>query len=79
MTNSAKTYNRFENFAQRIWNEPTLEGKKHLMLTLVIPNFEFKSKKHKISEQVKNTHNPTQIDKLIADLVLLQSGDRVIN
>ena len=76
-----KEYNRFEGYAQAIWESGDFEEKKTLILE-AISRFEFKKKTdHFVTAVNKLTDTPQdrrKLDKLIADLVLIQSGDKVI-
>lgn len=76
-----RDYNRFENYAQAIWESGDFNEKKELILE-AIGKFEFKKKVDKFVEMVNrlsdNAAGRQKIDKLITDLVLVQSGDKVI-
>lgn len=80
-TQHVRDYNRFEGYAQAIWESGDFEEKKALMLE-AIGRFEFKKKVDKFVDMVNKLQNNTvgrqKIDKLITDLVLIQSGDKVI-
>lgn len=77
-----RDYNRFEGYAQAIWESGDFGEKKQLILE-AIGRFEFKKKVDQFVAMVnKLSDSPAgrqKIDKLIADLVLIQSGDKVIH
>ena len=74
-------YNRFEGYAQAIWESGDFEEKKTLILE-AIGRFEFKKKVDAfvtaVNKLADNAAGRQKIDKMIADLVLIQSGDKVI-
>jgi cytochrome c556 len=76
-----RDYNRFEHFAQAIWASGDFQEKKELILE-VISKFEFKKKTDKFVDMVNKLTDSAvgrqKLDKLVADLVLIQSGDKVI-
>ena len=80
-TNKVRDYNRFEGYAQAIWESGDFEEKKTLILE-AIGRFEFKKKVDAfvtaVNKLTDNAAGRQKIDKLIADLVLIQSGDKVI-
>ncbi len=80
-TNKVRDYNRFEGYAQAIWESGDFEEKKSLILE-AIGRFEFKKKVDAfisaVNKLTDNAAGRQKIDKLIADLVLIQSGDKVI-
>lgn len=79
--NQVRDYNRFEGYAQAIWESGDFEEKKTLMLE-AIGRFEFKKKVDQFVTTVNGLTDSVagrrKLDKLIADLVLIQSGDKVI-
>lgn len=80
-TQRVRDYNRFECYAQAIWESGDFQEKKALILE-VFKHFEFKKKVDQFVEAVNklvdNAAGRQKIDKMIADLVLIQSGDKVI-
>jgi len=80
-THKVRDYNRFEGYAQAIWESGDFQEKKQLILE-AIGRFEFKKKVDKFIDMVNklsdNAVGRQKIDKLITDLVLIQSGDKVI-
>jgi len=81
IAHKVRDYNRFEGYAQAIWESGDFNEKKALILE-AIGRFEFKKKVDQFVDAVnKLTDNAVgrqRIDKMIADLVLIQSGDKVI-
>lgn len=76
-----RDYNRFEGYAEAIWQSGDFEEKKALMLE-AIGRFEFKKKVDAFVKAVNSLADSAagrrKIDKMIADIVLIQSGDKVI-
>ncbi len=71
-----RDYNRLERYAQRCWETKDVEEKRKIVLDAV-NKFEFR-KNIDIFIKLAQTANAAKLDKLMADLVLIQSGDRVI-
>ena len=76
-----RDYNRFEGYAQAVWESGDFQEKKTLVLE-AIGRFEFKKKVDKFVTMVNGLSDSAagrqKLDKLITDLVLIQSGDKVI-
>lgn len=76
-----RDYNRFEGYAQAVWESGDFEEKKAIILE-AISRFEFKKKVDQFVTKVNSLKDSAagrqKLDKLIADLVLVQSGDKVI-
>ena len=73
-----KDYNRFDYFAQQVWEEPDLARKKELITKLMINRFAFPRKAETFRKAVEKATRPEQIDQIAANLVLIQGGDKVI-
>lgn len=78
---AVREYNRFEHYAQAIWESGDFSEKKQLIIE-VIGRFEFKKKTDYFINAVNKLPDSAvgrrKIDQMIADLVLVQSGDKVI-
>lgn len=72
-----RDFNRLEFIAKDVWAARTIEDKKKHMNTM-IDNFEFPKKAEQFRKAVATATTAMRLDKLAGDLVLLQSGDRVI-
>lgn len=77
MSATATSYNCVEQVVQRVWAATTIEEKRQLMSS-VIDDFKFKAKQEHFRKAVAAAKNAFVLDKLAGDLVLIQSGDRVI-
>ena len=81
MATKVRDYTRFENYAQAIWESGDFTEKKELILE-AIGKFEYKKKVDKFvdldNRPPDNAAGRQKLDKLITDLVLVQSGDKVI-
>jgi len=71
-------FNRFEHVAQVVWKEPDLETKKKLINELMINRLAYPKKADKFRQDIAKATSPVTVDRLASDLVLIQSGDRVI-
>ena len=74
----ALDFNRFELVAQRVWSESNLDEKKRLINELMINHLAFPKKADKFRQDIAKATSPVTVDRLASDLVLIQSGDRVI-
>jgi len=73
-----KDYNRFEFAGQAVWAEKDLEAKRDLFIKTMVDKFAYPKKADQFRQKAIKTTNPTVIDKMVGDLILLQSGDKVI-
>lgn len=71
-------YNNFDQAAQSVWAEADLAEKKRMVIDTMINQFKFKKKTDHFLEEVQIATSSRRIDKLVSDLALLYSGDRVI-
>ena len=74
----ALDFNRFELVAQRVWSESNLDEKKRLINELMINRLAYPKKADKFRQDIAKATSPVTVDRLASDLVLIQSGDRVI-
>lgn len=75
---SKRDFNRFEFVAQEVWSITDLAEKKRIIIEKMIDKFEFKGKADHFRMMVIAATTAFRLDKLVGDLVLIQSGDRVI-
>lgn len=75
---SKRDFNRFEFVAQEVWSITDLAEKKRIIIEKMIDKFEFKGKADHFRTNVLAATTAFRLDKLVGDLVLIQSGDRVI-
>lgn len=73
-----RRFNNLEEGCRKVWAETTLEGKRSVLEAEMLNAFAMPTRRAKFQRDIERATSMSKLDKLAADLVLLESGDRVI-
>jgi len=65
-------------YAKRVWSAPSLDAKRQIIHE-AIAVFKFKGKAERFRRQIDAECKASRLDQFAANLVLLESGDKVIH
>jgi hypothetical protein len=71
-------FNPLEAAAKKVWAAKGLDAKRSIITAEMIDVFAYPQRADKFRNDVAKATTPNKLDKLAADLLLLESGDRVI-
>jgi hypothetical protein len=75
---AAQNATNFDDAAQRVWAASDLDAKKQLADKLIISQFAYPKKIDEFRAKLQKCIKSSQVDKLVGDIILYQSGNQVL-